>query len=137
MVIKGKNMTKLLFIMVFVMSIMFFSISFADVLVDNRMGHQKDSGYKSERYASDIFPNMVVRPEVNKDRKSNNRNQQWSLERKDDIFPNAWNRPFVDPWGRKFTSPGGLPIYGHRLNRYEKPRHRNNKYYNKHLHVNK
>lgn len=135
-------MTKLFFnlsiTLAFIILILFFSISFsnAGVLVDSRMGHQKDSGYKSERFAVDVVPGIVIRPEVrhtNRDRGSNNRNRQWGLERKDDIFPSAWKHPYVDPWGRKFTSPGGLPLYG--PERCERPRHRGDRYHNRRPHT--
>lgn len=131
-------MTKLFFnlsvTIAFIVLILCFSISFsnAGVLVDSRMGHQKDSKYRSERYAVDVVPGIVVRPEVRHSNRggSNHRNQQWGLERKDNIFPSAWERPFVDPWGRKFTSPGGLPLYG--PDRCERPRHRGERHHNRH-----
>lgn len=104
----------------FIILILFFSVSFsnAGVLVDSRMGHQKDSGYKSERFAVDVVPGMVIRPErrcSNDGGRSNNhrRDGYTGLQRKDRIGPDAWERPFVDPWGRKSINPShwDKPVY--------------------------
>jgi hypothetical protein len=124
------------FIVVFIISSFVVVNVRGDVLIDSRMGHQKDNGYRSERLAVDVVPGMVVRPEVrcSNDRGSSNRhNQGLRLQRKDSIGPDAWNRPFVDPWNRKFVHPWSTPIYGHkdrafRNNRHESPRHCGDRY---------
>ena len=67
------------FIVVFIISSFVVVNVRGDVLVDSRMGHQKDSGYRSERLAVDVVPGMVVRPEArcsNDGGRSNRHNQK-------------------------------------------------------------
>jgi len=114
------------FIVVFIISSFVVVNVRGDVLIDSRMGHQKDNGYRSERLAVDVVPGMVVRPESrcsNDGGRSNRHNQNMWLQRKDDIAPNAWTRPFVDPWGRKFLHPYDTPIYGSKDRAFRHNRH--------------